>query len=140
ALLEEWVMPSLLRLREICGPGVFVANWVGERYLSRPEAMLDLKCRIGSGALLGQDPDVEALGPAFYKDYAECHNVPLILGVGASFLAQASPEAVALRVQQYVKTGGCGGRFALYLCNLGATTPPENLRAAIEAAHATTVT
>jgi hypothetical protein len=28
-----------------------------------------------------------------------------------------------------------GGKFALYLCNISAATPPENIRAAIEATH-----
>lgn len=135
ALLQDWVVPSILRLRELCGPGVFVANWVGEQFLERPEEMLDLKLLVGPGSLLGQDPDVEALGPELYKAYAVRHDVPLILGVGAGFLARAHPEAVAERVQRYVEVGARGGRFALYLCNLGASTPPGNLRAAVEAAH-----
>jgi uroporphyrinogen-III decarboxylase len=136
ALLREWVLPSILRLRELCGPEVHVANWVGERYLKRPEEMLDLKLLVGPGSLLGQDPDVESLGPAFYKAYAERHEVPLILGVGACFLAQARPETVVDRVRHYTETGARGGRFALYLCNLGANTPPENVRVAVDAAHA----
>mgnify|MGYP001822101680 FL=1 len=32
-----------------------------------------------------------------------------------------------------MEIGGKGGFFALYLCNLGATTPPENVRAAVQA-------
>ena len=115
---------------------MFVANWVGEQLIERPEEMLDLKLLVGPGSLLGQDPDVEALGPERYKAYAVRHDVPLILGVGAGFLAGARPEAVAERVRRYVEVGARGGRFALYLCNLGASTPPENLRAAVEAAHA----
>jgi hypothetical protein len=114
---------------------VFVANWVGEQLLERPEEMLDLKLLVGPGSLLGQDPDVEALGPEFYKAYAVRHAVPLILGVGAGFLARARPGTVAERVRRYIEVGAQGGRFALYLCNLGASTPPENLRAAVEAAH-----
>lgn len=135
-LLRDWVAPPILRLREQCGTGVSVANWVGERYLERPEDMLDLKLRVGPGSLLGQDPDVEALGPDFYKAYANRQDVPLILGVGAAFLAQARPAAVAERVGHYVKTGARGGRFALYLCNLAADTPAENVQAAVDAAHA----
>ena len=88
-------------------------------YLERPEEMLDLKLLVGPGSLLGQDPDVEALGPELYKAYAVRHDVPLILGVGAGFLAGARPEAVAERVRRYVEVGARGGRFALYLCNLG---------------------
>lgn len=132
-ILKEWVIPYILRLRELCGPEVYVPNWVGERYLKDPEEMLALKLQVCPGFLEGQDPDVETLGPGLYKDYAEQHAVPLILGVGARFLAQSTPEEVAERVRHYVEVGGRNGRFALYLCNLGATTPPENVRAAVEA-------
>ena len=65
-------------------------------------------------------------------EYAKKHNLPLILGVGAGFLATSTPEAVADRVRHYIEIGGEKGLFALYLCNLGATTPAENVRAAIE--------
>jgi len=135
-ILKQWVIPYILRLRELCGPDVYVANWVGERYVANPEEMLDLKLMVGPGSILGQDPDVETLGPAFYKQYAVRHNLPLVLGVGAGFLAQSTPAAIAERVLNYVQVGSQGGRFALYLCNIGASTPPENVRAAIEAAHA----
>jgi hypothetical protein len=98
--------------------------------------MLDLKLAVGGDSLLGQDPDVEKLGPAFYKRYAVHHDLPLILGIGAGFLANSNPAAVAERVRQYIESGAQGGRFALYLCNIGGSTPPENVRAAIETAHA----
>ncbi len=133
-ILKEWVVPYILRLREICGPKVYVPNWVGERFLEKPEEMLALKLQVSPGLLEGQDPDVETIGPAFYKEYAEEHNVPLVLGVGAGFLAHAKPEEIRQRVKDYIEVGGKNGRFALYLCNLGATTPPENVRAAAEAA------
>jgi hypothetical protein len=135
-MLESWVAPYILRLREACGPRVYVANWVGERYLNRPEKierMLDLKLRVCPGFLEGQDPDVEALGPELFKACAEEHDVPLVLGVGAGFLATATEEEVRERVRRYVEVGRRNGRFALYLCNLGATTPKGNVRAAIEA-------
>jgi hypothetical protein len=98
--------------------------------------MLDLKLAIGPGALWAQDPDVERLGPAVFKRFAVAHGVPLILGVGAGFLALARPSDIEARVREYVEAGGRGGQFALYLCNVGATTPPANLRIAVETAHA----
>jgi len=134
-ILKHWVVPYILRLRELYGPKVVVPNWVGERYLKTPEkitAMLDLKLAVCPRFIEGQDPDVEALGPELYRRYAEQHDVPLILGVGAGFLATASVQEVKERVQHYVQVGAEHGRFALYLCNLGATTPPDNVRAAIE--------
>ena len=133
-ILREWVLPWIERLRELVGPQVSVANWVGERLLKQPVEMLELKRKVGSGYLLGQDPDVESLGPRFYREYAENHNLPLILGISAAFLAEARPEQVAERVERYIRDGRANTGFALYLCNIGATTPRENVTAAIHAA------
>jgi uroporphyrinogen-III decarboxylase len=97
--------------------------------------MLDLKRQACPGFIEGQDPDVEKLGPGHCKQYAESHNLPLILGIGAAFLATATPEEVGERVKSYIEAGGKNGRFILYLCNLGATTPPKNVTAVVEAVH-----
>ena len=131
-IIRKWIIPYIMRLRELCGPEVYVPNWVGESCLKNPELMLDCKIQVCPGFVEGQDPDVENLGPEFYKEYAKKHNLPLILGVGAGFLATSTPEGVADRVRQYIEIGGEKGLFALYLCNLGATTPAENVSAAIE--------
>jgi uroporphyrinogen-III decarboxylase len=48
-------------------------------------------------------------------------------------MALATPMEIRQRVKEYVEIGGRGGSFALYLCNLGANTPPENVRAALAA-------
>jgi uroporphyrinogen-III decarboxylase len=134
-ILREWIVPYVLRLKELCGPEIYVPNWVGEHNLKNPQEMLDIKRQACPGFVEGQDPDVEKLGPELYKSYAEKHNEPLILGIGAGFLALASPAEIEERVKHYVDVGGRGGRLVLYLCNLGATTPPENVRAAIQAVH-----
>ena len=134
-ILRQWVLPYLVRIRDACGPRVNVPNWVGESCLKRPEEMMDLKLSACPGFVEGQDPDVERLGPAFYKSYALGKKVPLVLGVGAAFLAHAAPADIRERIRHYIDIGGRGGRFALYLCNLGATTPPENVRAAIQAVN-----
>jgi len=130
-ILKEWIIPYILRLRESCGPQVYVPNWVGESYLKNPEDLLDLKRQVCPGFVEGQDPDVAKLSPELYKQYAEKHDLPLLLGVGAAFLAAASPAEIAGRIRHYLEAGGENGRFALLLCNLGATTPPENVRAAV---------
>lgn len=132
-IIKEWIMPCVARLRETCGPEVYVPNWVGESCLKHPEEMLQLKLVACPGFIEGQDPDVEKLGPALYKSFAVKKQVPLVLGVGAAFLALATPGEIRQRVKEYVEIGGKGGGFALYLCNLGATTPPENVRAAVRA-------
>ncbi len=134
-IIREWVIPYILRLKELCGPEVTVPNWIGESLLTDPTKMLDLKLEVTTKFIEGQDPDVKKLGPELYKQYAEKHNVPLVLGVGAGFLALSKPEEITERVKHYVEVGKEHGRFALYLCNLGATTPPENVKAAIDAVY-----
>lgn len=62
-------------------------------------------------------------------------DVPLVLGVGAAFLATAPPAEVAARVKTYIEAAGHKGRLMLYLCNLGATTPPQNVTAAVDVVH-----
>ena len=131
-IIRDWNIPYVLRLRELCGPEVYVPNWVGEKFLKAPEEMLEYKHQVCPGFIEGQDPDVEELGPELYRDFARRKGVPLILGVGAAFMAMSTPQQVRERVRHYVEAGGRGGRFALLLCNLGATTPPENVRAAVE--------
>jgi uroporphyrinogen-III decarboxylase len=44
-----------------------------------------------------------------------------------------SPTEIAERVKHYVEVGKPGGRFLVYLCSVDATTPPENLTAAVAA-------
>ena len=132
-ILQEWIIPYVLRLREICGPGVYVPNWVGESCLQIPEELLELKLRVCPDFLEGQDPDVAKIGPAVYKAYAQKNRVALVLGIGAGFLALSHPAQVAERVKQYIEIGGENGRVCLYLCNVGVTTPLENVRAAVAA-------
>lgn len=132
-IIRDWILPYIKRLQEQCGPGVYVPNWVGESLLKNPEEMLDLKLCACPGFVEGQDPDVEVLGPSFYKTYANKHGLSLVLGLGAAFLALGTPGEIRDRVRQYVEIGGNEGRLVLYLCNLGATTPPENVRAVVQA-------
>jgi len=134
-ILRNWVAPYIQRLRQICGPEIYVPNWVGESHLKNPEEMFELKMQVCPNFLEGQDPDVAEIGPAVYKDYAGKKGVPLILGIGAGFLALSAPDEIRARVKHYIEVGGKNGRFCLYLCNVGATTPVENIKAAVGALH-----
>jgi uroporphyrinogen-III decarboxylase len=132
-MLQEWVVPYFMRLRELVGPEVYLPNWWGDRYFNKPEDMFDLKQKVCPAFLEVQDPDVETFGPEICKEYATKHNIPLVIGLGSAFLATAKPDEIYDRVKHYVQVGGENGGFYLYLCNLGATTPLENIVAAIKA-------
>jgi uroporphyrinogen-III decarboxylase len=132
-ILRDWIVPYIQRLRQMCGPEIYVPNWVGESQLKQPEEMFELKLQVCPNFLEGQDPDVSEIGPKAYKDYTEKKGVALILGVGAGFLALSAPDEIRARVKHYIEVGGKNGRFCLYLCNVGATTPAENIKAAVRA-------
>ncbi len=134
-MLEEWVIPYILKIREAIGDKVYVSNWVGDRYLKNPERLFYDKLKVCPNFLEGQDPDVEYIGPETYKRFVSEHNVSLVLGVGAAFLANSAPKQVEERVKKYLLTGKPGGKFALYLCNIGKTTPKENLITAVNTVH-----
>ncbi len=42
AIIREWILPYIQRLQELCGPEIYVPNWVGEKNLKNPEEMLEL--------------------------------------------------------------------------------------------------
>ncbi|MFQ5554156.1 MAG: hypothetical protein ACE5GC_02145 [Acidimicrobiia bacterium] len=131
----EWVMPSVERLRSATRADLSIPNWIGEAGLADPEHFLDLKLTAAAHFIEGQNPDVERLGPEYYVEKAASCDVPLVLDVVTAFLALAEPRAVCERVKHYVQAGMMHDRFALYLCNLGATTPQADVLAAVDAAH-----
>ena len=73
------------------------------------------------------------MGPGLCKEFALEHDIALTLGIGADVMTTTSPAEIAERVKHYVEAGKPGGRFPIYLCSVDATTPPENLTAAVAA-------
>lgn len=132
-ILKEFVIPYILRLKELCHQDVTVLNWWGESHLDDPQEMLELKLWISPKILQGQDPDVEKLGPALYKAFAVQKNTALILGIGNSFLQKATTTEIRKRIANYIKAAAPGGRFIIYFCYLSTETPTDNIREAVKA-------
>ena len=131
--LKEFALNYLLKLRESFKDEAVIQNLWGEKYMKDPKELLELKLVASPKIILGQDPDVEKVGPQIYKNFAKGHDVPLVLGVEAGFLMRATPDEIKQRIKRYVEVGKEGGKFLLYLCNVGANTPKENLDTAVEA-------
>lgn len=130
--LKEFALSYILKLREHYGNLVTVQNWWGESYVD-PQALLRLKLKVSPRIILGQDPDVEKLGPELYKEFAKKHSVALSLGIGPGFIMKASKQEVEQRIKQYIKKGRGVDKLFLYLCNVGTDTPSRNLEAAVQA-------
>ncbi len=134
-IMAEWIVPYIEKLRHAFGPGLIVPNHTGERFSASPERFMDMRRRANPKFIEGQDPDVAKLGPEFYKQYAQKHDLPLLLGLGAAFLNNATPDDINRRVKHYIEVGNQNGRLWFYLCNLSPSTPDANIQAAVQAVH-----
>jgi hypothetical protein len=134
-IIEEFSIPYILRLRELCPVPVAVVNWWGDSLVDPVERLLDLKRRVCRGVIRVQDPDLARVGPQAFKRYAVAHELTLELGVGDVLLNQGPPAAIRERIRRYIEGAAAGGRLILYLASLNAETPPGNVRVALDAAR-----
>jgi uroporphyrinogen decarboxylase len=134
-IIEEFSIPYILRLRELCPVRAEVVNWWGDSFVRPLERFLDLKRRVCGAVMRVQDPDLARIGPGPFKRYAVLHGLALELGVGDVLLNQGPPAAIRERIRRYIEGAAPGGRLILYLASLNAETPPEHVRAALEAAR-----
>ena len=132
-MLEEFSIPYILRLRELCGEKVIVQNWWGDSRVEDLEHFFDLKLKVCPRFLKCQDPDLFAVGPERVKAYAEEKDVALVFGLSNNVLHDGPVDEIERRIRHYMEIGGGNGRFILYLCSLSAQTPPEHVKAAVAA-------
>jgi len=132
-IIEGFSIPYILRLRELCGLNVAVRNWWGDSHFEDVESFLELKLKVASGLIRAQDPDVAAVGPGVFKEFARRRGVALELGVGDVLLNQGPVEKIEKRIERYITEAAEGGRFILYLSSINFDTPPDHIRAAVSA-------
>jgi len=133
AIIREFSIPYILRLRELCRVPVSVVNWWGESSLREPVELLDLKRQAAGRLIRAQDPDVERLGVGPFKEYAARHGLALELGIGEQLIDRGPVSAIRTRIQDCIAQAAGGGRLILYLTSLSADTPADHVRAAIAA-------
>ena len=132
-MLEEFSVPYILRLRELCGDRVVVRNWWGDSYAKDLEKFWDLKLKISPGILEVQDPDLFKIGPGRIIEYSKKKDLAVIFGVDQTLLSEGSPQEIDERIKDYISIGGQNKKLVLYFCNLNSNTPEDNIRAAMEA-------
>jgi uroporphyrinogen-III decarboxylase len=99
------------------------------------DEFMEFLCRIGRN-ITGFDPDVEIVGPEYYRKYADKLSAPLILGLSTTLLQSGSVDEVVLRVKQYTLAGKKGKTpFTFLFSNISPHTPIDNIKAAIAAVH-----
>lgn len=136
-LLEEFVVPYILRLKEECGNSVGVVNWWGESYVKDMDRFLALKHKVSpnKGILRVQDPDLEDIDLELVTDFASSNKMSLTFGIGAKILSSGSVEDINKRVKKYVQKGNKVENFTLYLCNISKDTPTKNIYKAVDTAR-----
>ena len=82
------------------------------------------------------DPDVELVGPEYYRKLADENGAPLMFGLSTNILQDGTPEEVAETVKRYVLGGKTGiTPFLMFFSNIAPATPAINVLTAVEATH-----
>ncbi len=137
-ILEEFSIPYLMKLRKLCGdrPGVRSDNWWGDTFAADLDKYWDVKLQVTPQYLKVQDPDCFRIGTKRIREYADSRGCALSYGIGTLLLQVGTKEEITKRIHEYMEVGSSGPygkKFFLYLCSFSSQTPPENVRAAIEA-------
>jgi len=139
-ILAEFSVPYLLKLRKLCGghDGVRSDNWWGDSFAEDLDKYWDIKLEVTPQYLKVQDPDCFAIGTERIREYADKRECALSFGVSTLLLQNGTEEQITKRIHEYMEVGSRGPhgkKFFLYFCSFSAQTPPENVRAAIDAVH-----
>jgi 5-methyltetrahydrofolate--homocysteine methyltransferase len=137
-ILAEFSVPYLLKLRKLCGghDGIRSDNWWGDNFAEDLDKYWDTKLEVTPQYLKVQDPDCFAIGTERIREYADKKECALSFGVSTLLLQNGTEEEITKRVHEYMEVGSRGPhgkRFFLYMCSFSAQTPPEKVRAAINA-------
>lgn len=135
-MMDEFVVAYAARLREKMGGKVVTrGNW-GDARSRDPERFWEQKLRCSPGFLSVLDPDLHELGPERVRSFAKGRGVFVTAGVDAVLLLKGPVAAIVERIRRYIDVLGREGRFAIYLNEVPADTPPAHIHAAVAACRA----
>ena len=128
-IIEDVIIPSYLELKELVGNIYLSLMGGGARYLKNPKKFLDLQKILNPYLVKGFDPDVEALGPEMFRDYACQNNMDLLLGIEPRFILDFSIEEIVKRIKKYIDVGlSINKKFTLYFNDIPASISPNKLK------------
>jgi uroporphyrinogen-III decarboxylase len=134
-MMDEYVVSYTQRLRKKLGDKVVTrGNW-GDAKSRNPERFMAQKLKCSPRVLSVLDPDLHLVGPERVKAFANDRDVFVTAGIDATLLCEGPAKAIAERIKNYIDVLGRDGRFAIYLNQIPAETPPEHIHAAVAACH-----
>jgi uroporphyrinogen-III decarboxylase len=134
ALVREFCLRYIQELEQQVGRIRLAGLW-GESHLPQPTELLDIKTAGSPGTIQVLDPDVTALGPAFFRKYADESDVALVMGVDANLIGAGPVAGIASRARRFIEEAGKAGRFILFINDIPYDTPPGNVHALVSVAH-----
>lgn len=132
-MLEEFALHYIERLRSLTDNKTIVDNWWGDSFVEDQEKFWELKLRANPLYLKVQDPDLYRVGAQKAKDYAMARDLPVMFGVSNNLLMQGPAVEIEKRIHEYLEIAEPGGKNLLYLCNFSSETPPEYVKASVDA-------
>ena len=119
-IMEEVIIPSFKELQDLLG-NLYLSMLGGARYLKDPTRFLDIQLALNPVLVKGLDPDTEALGPEFFRDYANKKDIDLLLGIEPNILMDGSLEEIDRRIKKYIDVGTTvNNNFILYFNDIPA--------------------
>ena len=133
-LVREFCLRYIKRLEQQIG-GIRLAGLWGESSLSDPRQLLDIKKEGSPTTIQVLDPDVTALGPAFFRRYADQVGVALYMGIDAHLISEGPVSEIQTRARRFIEEGGSTGRFVLFINDIPYDTPSEHVHAVVATAR-----
>jgi len=97
--------------------------------------LLDIKKAGSPSNIQVLDPDVTALGPGLFRQYADDSGIALVMGLDANLIGTGSVGEIESRTRRFIEEGGKAGRFVLFINDIPYDTQPEKVRAVVSTAH-----
>jgi uroporphyrinogen-III decarboxylase len=132
-MVREFCLGYIEELERLVG-GIRLAGVWGESCTPEPRRLLDIKAAGSPGSIQVLDPDVSALGPAFFRAYAQEKGLSLVMGLDASLVGSGSLGQIRSRARRFIEEGGRNGKFVLFINDVPFDAPPESVRAVVSTA------
>ena len=132
-MMEDFALHYIERLRSLTDDKAIVDNWWGDSFVEDQDKFWQFKLRANPLYLKVQDPDLYRVGAQKAKDYAVERDLPVMFGVSNNLLMQGPSAEIEKRIHEYLEIMEPGGKSLLYLCNFSSETPPEFVRASVDA-------
>ena len=133
-LIREFCLKYIKRLEKTAG-NIRLSGLFGERLLDKPEELLDIKRQGCPGNIQALDPDATEMGPAFFKKYADKHNMAVIMGIDTNTVQDGPVAKIKERIKTFIDQAGRDGRFCVYINYIPYNAKPQNVHAVVSSAH-----